>query len=192
MPDDRAVKPGERGYVPVLDARVYSHDVRDREDLPGRSFEDGAMASIFLSHSSQDNEVAADLSRRLKEHGYDSLFLDFDPDSGIKAGRDWERELYRNLKLAGAVVVLCSPHSMASRWCFVEIAQAKALGKPIFPVTISSVPGREHPERPPGDRPDRTRGGRSLSTALRRPSRRGARPVRTASTGTRSGPRFPG
>lgn len=47
------------------------------------------MASIFLSHSSQDNEVAADLSRRLKEHGYDSLFLDFDPDSGITVGRDW-------------------------------------------------------------------------------------------------------
>jgi WD40 repeat protein len=95
------------------------------------------MASIFLSHSSQDNEVAGDLSRRLKEHGYDSLFLDFDPDSGIKAGRDWERELYRNLKLARAVIVLCSPSSMTSRWCFVEIAQAKALGKAIFPITIS-------------------------------------------------------
>ena len=26
---------------------------------------------------------------------------------------------------------------MASRWCFVEIAQAKALGKAIFPITIS-------------------------------------------------------
>jgi WD40 repeat protein len=96
-----------------------------------------ALASIFLSHSSQDNEVAGDLSRRLKEHGYDSLFLDFDPDSGIKAGRDWERELYRNLKLARGIVVLCSEHSMKSRWCFVEIAQAKALGKAIFPVTIS-------------------------------------------------------
>src|SRR5271167_4754926 len=95
------------------------------------------MASIFLSHSSQDNEVALDLSRRLKEHGYDSLFLDFDPESGIKAGRDWECELYRNLKLAGAVIVLCSPNSMASRWCFVEIAQAKALGKAIFPIAIS-------------------------------------------------------
>ena len=85
------------------------------------------MASIFLSHSSQDNDVVGDLSVRLKEHGYDSLFLDFDPDAGIKAGRDWERELYRNLRLAGAVIVLCSPQSMASRWCFVEIAQAKVL-----------------------------------------------------------------
>ena len=96
------------------------------------------MASIFLSHSSQDNAVALDLSRRLKEHGYDSLFLDFDPESGIRAGRDWERELYRNLKLARAVIVLCSAHSMTSRWCFHEIAQAKALGKEIFPITISA------------------------------------------------------
>jgi hypothetical protein len=95
------------------------------------------MASIFLSHSSRDNEVAGDFSHRLKEHGYDSLFLDFDPDAGIEGGRHWERELYRNLKLAGAVIVLCSPHSMSSRWCFVEIAQAKALGKAIFPVAIS-------------------------------------------------------
>src|ERR1700722_15254075 len=94
------------------------------------------MAHIFLSHSSQDNEVAADVSRRLKEHGYDSLFLDFDRDAGIKGGRDWERELYRNLKLADAVVVLCSPGSMASRWCFAGVTQAKALGKALFPVVI--------------------------------------------------------
>ena len=57
--------------------------------------------------------------------------------TGIKGGREWERELYRHLKLARAVIVLCSENSMASRWCFVEIAQAKALGKAIFPITIS-------------------------------------------------------
>jgi hypothetical protein len=48
------------------------------------------MATIFVSQSSQDNEVAADLSRRLKENGYDSLFPDFDPDAGIKGGRHWD------------------------------------------------------------------------------------------------------
>ena len=34
------------------------------------------------------------------------------------------------------MVVLCSPDSMASRWCFAEITQAKALGKALFPVVI--------------------------------------------------------
>jgi TIR domain/AAA ATPase domain len=116
---------------------VYLHEVSECDDLLNESFEDDAMASIFLSHSSQDNESAAELSRRLRDYGYDSLFLDFDPDFGIKGGREWERELYRNLKIANAVIVLCSPSSMASRWCFVEIAQAKALGKAIFPIKIS-------------------------------------------------------
>jgi TIR domain/AAA ATPase domain len=126
------------GDVFVPKRAVYSDEGRGRDHALVALFGDEAVASIFLSHSSQDNEVAGDVSRRLKEHGYDSLFVDFDPDLGIKGGRDWERELYRNLKLAGAVIVLCSPSSMASRWCFVEIAQAKALGKAIFPIKISS------------------------------------------------------
>ena len=73
---------------------------------------------------------------RLRKRGFRSLFLDSDPESGIKAGVDWERDLYRNLKMAGAVVVLCSPDSIASRWCFAEITQAKALGKALFPIVI--------------------------------------------------------
>ena len=117
------------------------------------------MASIFLSHSSQDNEAAGDFSRRLKEHGYDSLFLDFDPDSGIKAGATGSASCTATSSSPAPSIILCSPNSMASRWCFVEIAQAKALGKAIFPDHDQSMPGREHPERPPGDRPDRRRGG---------------------------------
>ena len=93
------------------------------------------MSTIFISHSTQDKTIALQVSSG-SEQGYEALFLDSDPESGIKAGSDWERELYRNLKLAAAVVVLCSPDSMASRWCFAEIAQAKALGKAIFPVVI--------------------------------------------------------
>jgi WD40 repeat protein len=95
------------------------------------------VSAIFISHSTQDKAIALRVLGRLGGQGYRSVFVDSDPESGIKAGRDWERELYRNLKLAGAVVVLCSPASMASRWCIVEIAQAKALGKAIFPVVIS-------------------------------------------------------
>src|SRR5262245_28375019 len=97
---------------------------------------DGVMTSIFVSHSTQDKATALWMLEQLRERGYASLFLDSDPDSGIKAGRGWEQDLYRNLKLAAAVVILCSPDSMSSRWCFAEITQAKALGKPIFPVII--------------------------------------------------------
>ena len=41
------------------------------------------MSAIFISHSSLDNAVAADLATRLRTAGYQSLFLDFDPAEGI-------------------------------------------------------------------------------------------------------------
>lgn len=81
--------------------------------------------------------MAAELGRRMKEQGHRSLFLDFDPADGIPAGRDWERELYTQLRACRALLVLCSEHSMSSRWCFAEITHAKSMGKPIFPLKIA-------------------------------------------------------
>ena len=95
------------------------------------------MSAIFISHSSHDHEAATEMGARLKEQGHRSVFLDFDPENGIPAGRDWEGELYRQLKACQAVIVLCSRHSMESKWCFAEITHAKSLGKHVFPVKIA-------------------------------------------------------
>ena len=95
------------------------------------------MSAIFISHSSRDSASAAELKTWLSERGFRSLFLDFDPELGIPAGRNWERELYRQLRACQAVIVLCSEHSMQSDWCFVEITHARALGKYIFPLRIA-------------------------------------------------------
>lgn len=94
------------------------------------------MSSIFLSHSSCDNAIAEQVKARLEQWGHRSVFLDFDPEDGIPAGRDWEKELYAKLRECRAVIVLCSHVSMASRWCFAEMAHAKALGKEVFPIKI--------------------------------------------------------
>jgi tetratricopeptide (TPR) repeat protein len=94
------------------------------------------MSSIFISHSSKDNQWAASLTTKLIEQGHRSLFLDFDPENGIPAGRKWETELYTQLKGCQAVIVLCSQYSMKSPWCFAEITHARALGKKIFPIKI--------------------------------------------------------
>ncbi len=96
------------------------------------------MSTIFISHSSHDNVAASELAQQLTEWGYASIFLDFDPEDGIPAGRDWEQELYHQLRTCGAVLVLCSAHSMASYWCFAEITHAKALGKHIFPLKVAA------------------------------------------------------
>ena len=99
------------------------------------------MSLIFISHSSQDEAAATDLRDHLLAHGFSaegSLFLDFDGSHGIKAGQDWEQALYRNVRACRAVIVLCSRASMASRWCFMEITHARALGKHLFPIKIES------------------------------------------------------
>ncbi len=96
------------------------------------------MSSIFISHSSKDNGVALEVKQRLQNQGHRSVFLDFDPDVGIPAGRNWERELYTKLRQCRAVIVLCSQHSMSSSWCFAEITHARALGKQIFPLKLDN------------------------------------------------------
>ena len=51
------------------------------------------MARIFISHSSQDNAAAMAVSQWLGEHGWDDLFLDLDPERGLKAGERWQESL---------------------------------------------------------------------------------------------------
>jgi len=95
------------------------------------------MARIFISHSSEDQAQAARLLNWLHEQGFASTFLDFDKHRGIAPGSDWERKLYQELSNADAVILILTRNWFDSKWCFVEFAQARALGKAIFPLVES-------------------------------------------------------
>jgi WD40 repeat protein len=82
--------------------------------------------------------MAGVVNAALAREGHRGIFLDFDPEEGIPAGRDWEKTLYSELRSCRAVIILCSAHSMASPWCFAEITHARALGKAVFPLKISA------------------------------------------------------
>jgi WD40 repeat protein len=101
------------------------------------------MSLLFVSHSSEDDASASHVSSWLAEQGFQSLFLDFDPEQGIPAGRNWERELYARLRQADAVVFLDSPASQRSAWCFAELVLARAWGVPVFPVRVGRAAGHE-------------------------------------------------
>ncbi|HEX9736389.1 MAG TPA: TIR domain-containing protein [Thermoanaerobaculia bacterium] len=92
------------------------------------------MSTLFISHSSSDNEAAAELARRLAEppRNHSSVFLDLDPEKGIVAGQSWERTLYRKLRACRAVIALCTDRYLASHWCFAEIALARMEGKHVI------------------------------------------------------------
>src|SRR3954465_9884672 len=94
------------------------------------------MASVFVSYSSRDRSVTELVVERLRAAGLAALFVDFDPEQGIPAGRNWERELYAQLRRSDAVIFLASEASVASRWCFAELSLARSLGRPVFPVRV--------------------------------------------------------
>jgi hypothetical protein len=94
------------------------------------------MTAIFISHSSADNAAAAEMKAWLEAQGHTSLFLDFDPEAGIKGGSAWKQTLYQQLRQCQAVIALLTPNWLASKWCFAELVLAQERGKEIFPVKV--------------------------------------------------------
>ncbi len=97
------------------------------------------MSLVFVSHSSQDDDVAEKITEWLQTIGFENIFLDFDKHKGIGAGDDWEKRLYQEIERSQAVLLLLTPAWLESKWCFAEFTQARALGKAIFPVIMSPI-----------------------------------------------------
>lgn len=97
------------------------------------------MAVIFISHASVDAEITEKIKAWLAEQNFQNVFLDFDAADGINPGESWERRLYDEIARSQAVILVHTENWLDSKWCFVEFAQARALGKPIFPVILSPL-----------------------------------------------------
>jgi WD40 repeat protein len=100
------------------------------------------MPAIFVSHSSQDKKIADEVKEFLMQQGFERVFLDFDKTTGIGAGENWEKRLYEELSRCHALVLILTPNWLESKWCFVEFAQARALGKIILPIVCAPLGGR--------------------------------------------------
>lgn len=98
------------------------------------------MSRIFLSHSSANNAEAIALRDWLIAHGWDELFLDLDPDRGLKAGERWQAALKQAAERCELVICLVSPVWAASKWCLAEFLLASNLNKRIFGVIVEPTP----------------------------------------------------
>ncbi len=103
------------------------------------------MARIFLSHSSLNNPEAIAVREWLSSEGWDDVFLDLDPDTGLKAGERWQEALKRAATRCETVLFLISPEWVASKWCLAEFLLAKQLNKQIFGVLIRETPLQDLP-----------------------------------------------
>ena len=97
------------------------------------------MPAIFISHSSLDQQIANDVKTALDQFGFEHVFLDFDKVTGFDAGENWEKRLYEELSRCHAVILVLTPNWLASKWCFAELTQARALGKVILPIVCKPL-----------------------------------------------------
>src|SRR5262245_38133485 len=98
------------------------------------------MARLFLSHSSANNSEAMALRDWLIGQGFEDLFLDLDPERGLKAGERWQAALKQAAERCELVIFLVSPAWAASKWCLAEFLLAKNLNKRIFGVIVELTP----------------------------------------------------
>src|SRR5262249_9781651 len=98
------------------------------------------MSRIFLSHSSENNAEAIALRDWLISRGWEDLFLDLDPERGLKAGERWQAALKQAAEHCELVIFLVSPEWAASKWCLAEFLLAKNLNKSIFGGIIKPTP----------------------------------------------------
>ncbi len=91
------------------------------------------MADIFISYKSERRRAAEHLTRILELHGYTVWF-----DYALLSGREFDRQIERELRAARAVIVLWCGMSRDSDWVRSEAHLAKKLEK-LLPVWIEKV-----------------------------------------------------
>jgi WD40 repeat protein len=107
---------------------------------------------VFLSYSRTDKDFTRKLALALTGLGYVADFdqSEHDPaniETGISAEDDWWKRLQDMIAAAEAMVLIVSPHSVASQVCGEEIAYARALGKRVNPVLLAPIDVDQAPPR---------------------------------------------
>jgi WD40 repeat protein len=93
------------------------------------------VSRIFVSHSSKDSREAVALKfwlSELRPELANEIFLDIDPDTGLRLGEQWSRQLFTSNSRCEYVVCLLSHHWEQSHECKTEYRTAEGLGKSII------------------------------------------------------------
>lgn len=101
---------------------------------------------LFVSHISEEAEIAALLKQTIEEDFLDLVKLFQSSDIGsIVAGDDWLAAVQQALQDAAAVIVLCSHASIQRPWVQFELGAAWSRQVPIIPICHSGLRAAELP-----------------------------------------------
>lgn len=112
---------------------IRAEDAEDKNDL---------KYDLFISHASEDQEVAMDI-KELAENTYElKCFLDV---SDLKSGERWEPQIREALQESREVLILLTENSDSRQWVFAELGAAWALEKKIHPIMLRGDFKKLHP-----------------------------------------------
>lgn len=92
------------------------------------------MADIFISYAREDADRVRRIAERLRAGGYDVWW-----DRKIGGGAVFAREIERELKDAGVVLVAWSAAAAASHWVVDEATEGRDAGK-LVPISLDGAP----------------------------------------------------
>ncbi|HMK81739.1 MAG TPA: toll/interleukin-1 receptor domain-containing protein [Xanthobacteraceae bacterium] len=97
--------------------------------------------SVFISYSPRDAGLAKRVERVLRDLGVDALDI-----REPHAGEDWRKAVQSAIRRSDAMVLIASPHTLASSWLLYETGAAQALGKRIVVLLSNEYSVKELPE----------------------------------------------
>lgn len=102
--------------------------------------------TVFISHISQEAELAKGLKEKLEIHflGMLDIFVSSDRET-IQAGSNWLQEVDRALKEADVQIILCSKDSVNRPWVNFEAGAAWIRGIPVIPACHSGMKPKDLP-----------------------------------------------
>jgi TIR domain len=105
-----------------------------------------AKKSLFISHISNETELAQSLKQRLEKDflGLLDIFVSSDRKT-IQAGTKWLEEVDKALKDADLQIVLCSKESVGRPWVNFEAGAVWLRGIPVIPVCHSGMKPNDLP-----------------------------------------------
>ena len=103
------------------------------------------LSRIFVSHASLDNRQAVALRTWLVAQDpplANEVFLDTDPDTGLRPGERWKNQLISATSRCEAVICLLSASWESSPECIGEYRTAENLGKQIMCARLEDGTGQ--------------------------------------------------
>ena len=100
----------------------------ERSGTPGGSIP--SANKLFVSYATEDATFAHRLAGDLQLHGID-VWIDA---KGLEVGGEWPDALAEAIVASSGVLLIISPHSMASDWVKKEVSFADKRKKPLLPV----------------------------------------------------------